>query len=54
MELGREDEARRHAADAIKKNPHCSLRQVRFSEPYQDEQYLDQNLDLLRQAGLPA
>jgi adenylate cyclase len=53
MELGREDEARRHVAEAVKKNPRCSLRQVRFSEPYQDEQYLNHYLDLLRKAGLP-
>jgi TolB-like protein len=53
MELGREEEARRHVAEAIKKNPHASLRQIRFSEPYQDEEYLERYLDLLRKAGLP-
>ncbi len=53
MEIGREEEARRHVAEAIKKNPHASLQQVRFSEPYQDEEYLDGYLDLLRRAGMP-
>ena len=53
IELGREEEARHHVAEAIKKNPHASLQQVRFSEPYEDEEYLDGYLDLLRSAGLP-
>ncbi len=53
MELGRKEEARRHVAESIKKNPHASLQQVRFSEPYEDEEYLDGYLDLLRSAGLP-
>ncbi len=53
MELGREREARTHVTEAIKKNPHASLRQVRFSEPYQDKEYLDRYLDLLRKAGMP-
>jgi TolB-like protein/cytochrome c-type biogenesis protein CcmH/NrfG len=53
MELGRAEEARRHVAEAIKKNPHASLRQIRFSEPYQNEEYLDRYLDQLRKAGMP-
>jgi adenylate cyclase len=53
MELGREQEARAHVAEAIKKNRNLSLRQIRFCEPYQDEKYLERYLDDLRKAGLP-
>ncbi len=53
MELGREQEARAHVAEAITKNRTLSLRQIRFCEPYQDESYLERYLDGLRKAGLP-
>ncbi len=53
MELGREQRARAHASEALKKNPNMTLREIRFSEPYRDEKYLEHYLDLLRRAGLP-
>ena len=53
MELGREELARAHASEALKKNPNLTLRQIRLSEPYRDESYLEHYLDLLRRAGLP-
>jgi hypothetical protein len=53
MELGREELARAHASEALKKNPNLTLGQIRISEPYRDESYLEHYLDLLRGAGLP-
>lgn len=53
MELGREELAHVHASEALKKNPSLTLRQIRISEPYRDENYLEHYLDFLRRAGLP-
>ena len=53
MELDREQEARNQAAIAVAKHPKISLQLIQFSEPYQDEDYLDRYLDRLRKAGLP-
>ena len=53
METGQEELARRHASEALKKNPGLTLKQIRISEPYRDEKLLATYLDLLRAAGLP-
>ena len=52
-ELGRHEQARHHVAEALRKNPQLSLKQIRVSEPYRDETDLERNIDLLRKAGLP-
>jgi TolB-like protein/cytochrome c-type biogenesis protein CcmH/NrfG len=53
MELGHEELARAQASEALKKNPSLTLKQIRISEPYRDEKYLEHYLDFLRRAGLP-
>ena len=52
-ELGRDEEARFHVGEALRKNPSYSLAQVRDTDPYQDEAEMERYLDLLRKAGLP-
>jgi tetratricopeptide (TPR) repeat protein len=50
---GRHDEACFHVAQALRKHPHLTLRQIRISEAYRDEAQLEAYLDLLRTAGMP-
>jgi adenylate cyclase len=52
-ELGRDDEAKFHVGEALKKNPSYSLKQLRDTDPYQDEAEMARYVDLLRLAGLP-
>jgi TolB-like protein/Flp pilus assembly protein TadD len=52
-ELGHDEEARFHVREALKKNPHYSLKLMRDAEPYQDAAYMEHYLELLRRAGLP-
>jgi TolB-like protein len=52
-ELGRDDEARFHVREALRKNSNFSLTQVRHSDPYQDDAEMEHYLNLLRKAGLP-
>ncbi len=51
-ETGQNKQASDQIAELLKKNPHASIRQVRTSEPYQDESELEEYLNLLRSAGL--
>jgi adenylate cyclase len=53
QKLGREEKAKTHAAQALKKNPSLSLSQIEISEPYQDPEILQDYLELLRRAGVP-
>lgn len=53
METGREEEARFHIREALRKNPQYTLAQVRVVEPHRDESDMSRYLDSLRQAGLP-
>lgn len=52
-ELGQHEEAQRCVAEAMRKNPDASLRQVRACEPFQDSEELERYLDILGRAGLP-
>jgi len=52
-QTGRHDEACTHVAQALRKHPHLTLRQIRISEVYRDEAQLEAYLDLLRKAGMP-
>ena len=52
-ELGRNEEAQFHVGEALKKNPSYSLRQLRDTDPYEDEAEMTHYIDLLRLAGLP-
>jgi TolB-like protein/Tfp pilus assembly protein PilF len=53
VECGRTEEARRSVRAALAANPRTSLRQVRASEPFEDQAEMERYLDLLRRAGLP-
>ncbi len=53
QKLGRNEEARTHVVQALRKNPSLSLSQIEFSEPYEDQKVLDDYLELLRGAGIP-
>jgi adenylate cyclase len=53
METGREEEARFHIREALRKNPQYTLAQVRVVEPHRDEGDMSRYLDSLRLAGLP-
>jgi len=52
-ELGRDEEARFHVREALKKNPSYTLAQVRDTDPYQQETVMEHYLGLLRTAGMP-
>jgi tetratricopeptide (TPR) repeat protein len=51
-ELGREEEARAHVAEALRTNPHLSLEVFRQRLPYKDQAVLERLGDILRKAGL--
>ncbi len=53
QKLGREEKAKAHAAQALKKNPSLSLSQIEISEPYQDPEILQDYVELLRRTGIP-
>ncbi len=53
QKLGRYEEARTHVAQALRNNPSTSLSQIEISEPYEDPEFLDNYLELLRIAGMP-
>jgi adenylate cyclase len=53
MELGREEEARAHAAEVLKINPKFSLESVRKRSLYKDPAHLERFLSPLRKAGIP-
>ena len=53
QKLGRYEEARTHVAQALRKNPSLSLSLIEISEPYEDSEFLDDYLRLLRSAGIP-
>ncbi len=52
-EIDRHADACTQVAELLRKNPDASLRQIRVSEPYQDERELERFLDALRRAGMP-
>ncbi len=52
-EIDRHAEACTQVAELLRKNPDASLRQIRVSEPYQDERELERFLSALRSAGMP-
>ncbi len=52
-QTGLGSQARDQVVELLKKNPLASIQQVRVSEPYRDEDELEQYLDFLRTAGLP-
>jgi adenylate cyclase len=51
--LGREEEARAHVEQALRKNTSLTLAQIELSEPYEDPKVLANYLELLRSAGMP-
>jgi len=51
--LGRIEEARAHAAQALKIHPKFSLDEARKMESFKDPAHLERVLDALRQAGVP-
>jgi TolB-like protein len=53
MWLGREDEARSHAAELLRIKPKFSLVSFRKRLKYRDQAYVERFLDALRKAGLP-
>jgi adenylate cyclase len=52
IELGREEEARTHAAEVLRISPNYSLEIWRKSQFYKDSVHLEHRLDALRKAGL--
>jgi adenylate cyclase len=54
MELGREEEARAHAVQALEMYPQFSLEYYRKMLPYKDPAHVERLLSPLRKAGLPA
>jgi adenylate cyclase len=50
--LGRQEEARAHAAEVLKINPNFSLEWVRKVSLYKDPAHLERHLNALRKAGL--
>ncbi len=53
MLLGREEEARFHAAEALRANPSYSLEAAQSRNPYKDPADMERLLDALRKAGIP-
>jgi adenylate cyclase len=53
MSLGREEEARFHAAEALRANPSYSLEALQSRNPYKDPADMERWLDPLRKAGIP-
>ncbi|HKA54994.1 MAG TPA: tetratricopeptide repeat protein, partial [Candidatus Binatia bacterium] len=51
-ELGREEEARAEAAEALRLNPHFALEVYKQNMPYKDPAALERWLSALRKAGL--
>jgi len=51
--LGREEEARAHAAEVLRINPNLSLEWVRKASFYKDPAHLERVLSALHKAGLP-
>jgi adenylate cyclase len=52
MKMGREEEARTHVAEALRISPNLSLDVWRERLPIEKEEYLEEFLELLREAGL--
>jgi hypothetical protein len=53
MWLGREEEARFHAAEALRTNPSYSLEALQSRNLYKDPADMERWLDPLRKAGIP-
>ena len=53
MAAGRTDEARAEVTTILQANPNLTLTQVRSMVPFSREEYVDQYLEQLRQAGVP-
>jgi adenylate cyclase len=53
MLLGREEEARFHAAEALRTNPSYSLETLQSRNLYKDPAHAERWLDPLRKAGIP-
>jgi adenylate cyclase len=53
MMLGRQGEARSHAAEVLKIDPNWSLEQERKASFYKDPDDMERHLDALRKAGIP-
>ena len=53
MLLGREEEARFHAAEVLRTNPSFSLEAFPNRNPYKDPEHLERWLSPLRKAGIP-
>jgi adenylate cyclase len=51
-ELGREEEARAEAAEALRLNPDFNLQSWRLKCPFKDQDQLEQRFETLRKAGL--
>jgi len=52
IELGREEEARAHAAEVMRIDPNCSLEVWKKSQLYKDPAHLERQLQALQKAGL--
>jgi hypothetical protein len=53
MELGREEEARAHAAEVLKINPKFSLESLRKRSLFKDPAHSERFLSAMSKAGLP-
>jgi len=53
LSIGREEEARAHAAEILRINPNYSVQFFRTPTPYKDQTYLESLIDLPHKAGLP-
>ena len=53
MLLGKEDEGRAHAAEALKANPSYSLEALQTRNPYKNPADMDRFVESLRKAGIP-
>lgn len=51
--LGRMDEARRHAAAALRLTPNLTIRAILAKDPYRRREDADHLADGLRKAGIP-
>jgi tetratricopeptide (TPR) repeat protein len=51
-QLGREEEARAEAAEALRLNPHFSLEMLRQSAPSKDRALVERHIEALRRTGL--
>jgi tetratricopeptide (TPR) repeat protein len=53
IELGRKEEARKHASEVLRLNPKFTLKWIRRADYFKDPAHLEQRLEPLRKAGLP-